>query len=58
MTQGGPADSTRTLVYYVYDQAFSELEISYACTVGLALFLIVLIFSMLRYLVAGDRSLT
>ena len=30
MTQGGPADSTRTLVYYVYDQAFSELEISYA----------------------------
>lgn len=58
MTQGGPADSTRTLVYYVYDQAFSELEISYACTVGLALFLIVLIFSMLRYLLAGDRSLT
>jgi putative chitobiose transport system permease protein len=41
MTQGGPADSTRTLVYYVYDQAFGELEISYACTVGLALFLIV-----------------
>ncbi|MDP4707540.1 MAG: sugar ABC transporter permease, partial [Cyanobium sp. MAG_237] len=34
MTQGGPADSTRTLVYYVYDQAFAELEISYACTIG------------------------
>ena len=34
MTQGGPADSTRTLVYYVYDQAFAELEISYACTVA------------------------
>ena len=31
MTQGGPAD-TRTIVYYVYDQAFAELEISYACT--------------------------
>jgi putative chitobiose transport system permease protein len=58
MTQGGPADATRTLVYYVYDQAFSELEISYACTIGLALFLIVLLLSLVRYLFAGDRSLT
>jgi putative chitobiose transport system permease protein len=57
MTQGGPADSTRTLVYYVYDQAFGELEISYACTVGLALFLIVLLLSLLRSLVAGDRPM-
>jgi len=57
MTQGGPADSTRTLVYYVYDQAFAELEISYACTIGLALFLIVLLLSLVRYLFAGDRGL-
>jgi putative chitobiose transport system permease protein len=58
MTQGGPADSTRTLVYYVYDQAFAELEISYACTIGLALFLIVLLLSLVRYLFAGDRGLS
>jgi putative chitobiose transport system permease protein len=58
MTQGGPADATRTIVYYVYDQAFSELEISYACTVGLALFLVVLLLSLVRYLFAGDRGLT
>ncbi|MFM8259561.1 MAG: carbohydrate ABC transporter permease [Vulcanococcus sp.] len=58
MTQGGPADATRTLVYYVYDQAFSELEISYACTVGLALFVIVLLLSAVRLAFAGDRGLT
>ncbi len=58
MTQGGPADTTRTLVYYVYDQAFSELEISYACTVGLALFVIVLLLSLVRFAFAGDRGLT
>ena len=58
MTQGGPADATRTIVYYVYDQAFSELEISYACTVGLALFLIVLLLSLIRFVLAGDRGLT
>ncbi|CAI8165094.1 MAG: sugar ABC transporter permease [Prochlorococcus sp.] len=57
MTQGGPADSTRTLVYYVYDQAFAELEISYACTVGLALFLIVIVLTGLRLAFAGDRGL-
>ena len=56
MTQGGPADSTRTLVYYVYDQAFGEQEFSYACTVGLALFLIVLALSLLRSVLAGDRG--
>ncbi|MFQ6539852.1 MULTISPECIES: carbohydrate ABC transporter permease [Aphanothece] len=58
MTQGGPADSTRTLVYYVYDQAFAELEISYACTVGLALFLIVLLLSLVRLAFAGEKGLT
>jgi putative chitobiose transport system permease protein len=58
MTQGGPADATRTLVYYVYDQAFSELEISYACTVGLALFVIVLLLSAVRFAVAGERGLS
>ncbi len=58
MTQGGPADATRTIVYYVYEQAFTELEISYACTVGLALFMAVLLLSLVRYVFAGDRGLT
>jgi putative chitobiose transport system permease protein len=57
MTQGGPADATRTIVYYVYDQAFAELEISYSCTLGLALFLLVLLFTMIRLAFAGDRPL-
>jgi putative chitobiose transport system permease protein len=58
MTQGGPADATRTVVYYVYEQAFAELEISYACTVGLALFLAVLLLSLVRYAFAGDKGFT
>ncbi|NCV92783.1 MAG: sugar ABC transporter permease [Synechococcaceae bacterium WB7_3xG_012] len=58
MTQGGPANSTKTLVYYVYDQAFAELEISYACTVGLALFVIVLLLSLVRFAFASDRGFT
>ena len=57
MTQGGPADATRTIVYYVYDQAFAELEISYACTLGLALFLLVLLLTLVRLGFSGDRAL-
>jgi putative chitobiose transport system permease protein len=48
MTQGGPRNSSKTLVYYVYDQAFQDLEISYACAIGLVMFLIILALSMLR----------
>ena len=54
MTQGGPLNSSKTLVYYVYELAFQELELSYACTVGLALFLVILALSILRLM--SDRS--
>ncbi|WP_353291177.1 sugar ABC transporter permease [Synechococcus sp. M16CYN] len=55
MTQGGPANATQTIVYYVYDQAFTELEIGYACTLGLALFLMVLVLTLVRLVFAGDQ---
>jgi putative chitobiose transport system permease protein len=48
MTQGGPLNSSKTIVYYVYEQAFKELEISYACTIGLVMFLIILSLSIVR----------
>lgn len=55
MTQGGPRSSSKTIVYYVYERAFKDLEISYACTIGLVLFLLILIPSLLR-LVLGTPS--
>jgi putative chitobiose transport system permease protein len=48
MTQGGPLNSSKTIVYYVYEQAFRDLEISYACTIGLVMFLIILALSVVR----------
>ncbi|NEP62924.1 MAG: sugar ABC transporter permease [Symploca sp. SIO2G7] len=48
MTQGGPRNSSKTVVYYVYEQAFINLEMSYACTIGLALFILVLALSVAR----------
>jgi putative chitobiose transport system permease protein len=58
MTQGGPLNSSKTIVYYLYERAFSDLEISYACTIGLVLFLIILGLSVLRLVISqpgGDN---
>jgi putative chitobiose transport system permease protein len=48
MTQGGPRNSSKTVVYYVYERAFKDLEINYACTMGLILFLVILVLSILN----------
>lgn len=57
MTQGGPRNSSKTVVYYIYEQAFEKLEISYACAIGLILFLVIMALSALR-LSLGNPDLT
>ncbi|HLP89947.1 MAG TPA: sugar ABC transporter permease [Nostocaceae cyanobacterium] len=57
MTQGGPLNSSKTIVYYLYEQAFTNLEYSYGCTIGLVLFLIIFGLSVLRLVInQGDGS--
>ena len=57
MTQGGPRNSSKTIVYYLYEQGFRELEMSYACTIGLVLFLAILVLSILNLkLTQGTRK--
>lgn len=48
MTQGGPRNSSKTVVYYLYERAFQDLDISYACTIGLVLFLVILLLSIIN----------
>ena len=42
MTKGGPQNSTRTLVYYVYEQGFQKRNFGYACAVAAVFFVIVI----------------
>jgi putative chitobiose transport system permease protein len=56
MTQGGPINSSKTIVYYLYEQAFKDSEFSYACTIGLVLFLIILALSIVRLLITGNEE--
>lgn len=57
MTQGGPRNSSKTVVYYLYEQAFQNIEINYACTIGLVLFLVILVLSILNLKVSQGRAI-
>ncbi|MDY6804477.1 MAG: sugar ABC transporter permease [Cyanobacteriota bacterium] len=48
MTQGGPRNSSKTIVYYLFERGFEDLEIGYACSIGLVLFLMILGLSVWR----------
>lgn len=41
LTNGGPGDATRTIVYYLWELAFQRLDVGYATTVTLLLFLLI-----------------
>ncbi|MBL1211567.1 sugar ABC transporter permease [Geminocystis sp. GBBB08] len=46
LTQGGPRNATKTVVFYLYEKAFKEFDINYASTMGLVLFMFILILSI------------
>lgn len=49
MTKGGPADSTTTLSYYLYNQAFEANEMGYGCAVAWVLFGMVFVLTMINW---------
>lgn len=48
MTKGGPLNATKTLVVYIYDNAFQKNRHGNASAAGVVLFLILLIFTIIR----------
>ena len=49
MTNGGPFDSTRTLVQHIYETGFRNFRMGSASAIAWALFLIVMIFTLLQF---------
>lgn len=56
MTGGGPADSTRTIVYYLYEVAFNQHDYGYAAAMGYILFAILVGISLVNYYVIGGDT--
>ncbi|MCD6450231.1 MAG: sugar ABC transporter permease, partial [Thermotogaceae bacterium] len=48
MTQGGPRNSTITIVYYLYDVGFRRFEMGYASAIAYILFGIIMVITLLQ----------
>jgi len=53
MTRGGPAGSTTTIMYYIWQQGFAWLRMGYASAIAWILFLLVFTFTLLSWRSGG-----
>lgn len=53
LTDGGPANATRTVVYHICKEAFVFLEMGYAAAVAWVLFLAVFLVTLLQWKLQG-----
>jgi multiple sugar transport system permease protein len=49
LTKGGPGDSSRSLVIYIYENAFQFFEMGYASAVAITLFVIIVILTLIQF---------
>ncbi|HEY0187233.1 MAG TPA: sugar ABC transporter permease [Cellulomonas sp.] len=57
LTQGGPGNSTLTIVYYIYNQGFGSLKMGYASAMSFVLAALILLVSVVNNrLVNRDRT--
>jgi multiple sugar transport system permease protein len=49
MTSGGPGDSSRTVVMYIYETGFRFFQMGYASTVALSLFAVVVVLTAIQF---------
>ncbi|WP_052427551.1 carbohydrate ABC transporter permease [Neobacillus niacini] len=49
MTNGGPGNHTKVLVYYIWENAFKLFDFGYASAIALVLFVIILFFTIIQW---------
>ena len=48
LTKGGPGNATITIVYYIYNNGFKNLDMGYASSISLVLFAIILVMTVIN----------
>lgn len=57
ITQGGPGNATMTISQYIYNLSFKYTpDFGYAATVSYAIVIMIVIFSIIQFKVAGDKN--
>ncbi|MBJ2356999.1 carbohydrate ABC transporter permease [Sphaerochaeta sp. S2] len=54
--EGGPLNSTKPLVLYIYDSAFKSFKMGYAAAMTVILFLLILLVTLIQMVVARDEK--
>lgn len=49
LTNGGPANSTSLLIFYIYHKAFKEFKFGYSAAIAVILFLIILVLTLIQW---------
>ena len=49
LTGGGPGDATRSVVMYIYQQAFQRLDFGYAAAISWTLFLVIMAVTLVQF---------
>jgi len=53
MTNGGPANSTRSIVQLIFETGFRSFEMGYASAMAIVVFVVILIATLVQF--AGGR---
>ena len=56
MTKGGPLDSSKTIVYYIYERAFENLDLGFASAASVLLLIIVLVMSIVNFVFFENKQ--
>jgi multiple sugar transport system permease protein len=49
LTGGGPGDASRSVVIYIYEQAFQNFDLGYASTIAMTLFVVILTLTLFQF---------
>lgn len=55
MTQGGPANASNTIVYYIYEYGFKFFKIGHASAAGVILLLVISVFTLIYFKFMSKR---
>ncbi|OZB94959.1 carbohydrate ABC transporter permease [Paenibacillus sp. XY044] len=56
ITGGGPLDSTRPIIQYIYQSGFKKNDLGYAATMSYMLFAILLVLSIIQYVINNRKE--
>jgi multiple sugar transport system permease protein len=52
LTQGGPGDSSRSVVIYIYNKAFMDFNMGYSSAISMTLLIVIMILTLLQFLIS------